>query len=193
MKTTKTISNLEGYFGVRQWSQNGTPREQRPFIPQGQNITFGIKFDSRPVDFANFAQEKHRADGSVYWWVNIKISRSCNWITAENISLGDNFPVKYEELDGKRYEVNIRFAELPVDPSNPKKASGYWADAIAFRMIDNIDDLLFDNVQAEPAYEQPAQTDNWLPSAQPAPAVPSMPAAPSEQSLPFSNDDNLPF
>lgn len=117
--------------------------------------------------------------------VRFKVGANCKWF--DKYGKASERPTN-AELDGKRFDVNIDFARKDRKPDDPLAPSGYWANAIMYR---EIEENIFageefektDDPEDEPPYIQHFDNDTE------AAAAPAAPAA--EQS--DEEDEGLPF
>lgn len=137
--------------------------------------------------------------------VRFKVGANCAWF--------DKYGRKTErphntELDGKRYEVNIDFARKAKQPGNSLAPSGYWANAIMYRKVEDNpfagQEFEKDETPDDPQYIQHFDNDEANKPAAPAPAAAPAapapapaPAAPAQsapaQSAVVNDDGDLPF
>lgn len=66
--------------------------------------------------------------------VRFKLGANCKWF--DKFGKSATRPTN-AELDGKKFEVNIDFARKAKQIGNPLAPSGYWCNAIMFRVIDD--------------------------------------------------------
>lgn len=212
MKTGKQIA----IFDCKQYNQK-LPKEQWRVLSDDENVqctvTFAIselpeifKVNGQIDEFVRpyssktekeDAERQKRAITNDRAAVRFKIGSNCRWFD----KFGHACVRPHNtDLDGKRFEVNIDFARKAKQPGNSLAPSGYWANAIMYREIEECpfageefekDDAPSDAEQAAP--EAPAAQ-----VAQPAQAVQQAPAqsAPSVQAAQQAkadDDGDLPF
>lgn len=146
------------------------------------------------------AQHENRAAVNDRAAVRFKVGANCKWF--------DKYGHACErphntDLDGKRFEVNIDFARKAKQPGNNLAPSGYWANAIMYREIEECpfagQEFEKDETPDEPepaarGYVQHFDNDEKpaAPAAAPQPQAPT--AAPAAQAAAAGEDDgDLPF
>lgn len=163
-----------------------------------------FKQDGQPDEFVRLyasktekenAQHENRAAVNNRAAVRFKVGANCKWF--------DKYGHACErphntELDGKRFEVNIDFARKAKQPGNNLAPSGYWANAIMYREIEECPfagqefekDETLD--EPEPDAAQAPTAAPAAPAAAPQPQAPT--AAPAAQAAAAGEDDgDLPF
>lgn len=128
--------------------------------------------------------------------VRFKVGANCKWF--DKYGHACERP-RNTDLDGKRYEVNIDFARKAKQPGNSLAPSGYWANAIMFREVEDNpfagQEFEKDETPDEPEAPAPAAPAPAPAPAQSAPAP--APAAPAQsapaQSAVANDDGDLPF
>lgn len=151
MAQANIIQSLQGYFDVRDFNAK-KPREQWAIKGNDTTISFGVKYETLPDEFKQYAKPYTDRNGNQRYIVRFKIGANCKWFdkTGTVTPRPDN-----TYLDGKPFEVTIQYATLNGDPTK-KEASGYWCNAIMFREVNTnpFDGIAFEAAPAAP--EQPA-------------------------------------
>lgn len=157
---------ISGIFNCRKYDQTGKKqREQRELMADTDNVTLSATFGMNEIpeclqgldEFMKpIVSRKEREDAehenrqvqTDRVAVRFKIGQRTNWFdkTAKPCARPTN-----EELDGKRFMVQLDFVKREKDPANPLKASGLWVNNIMYTEITN-------NPFAGQAFEQEAET-----------------------------------
>lgn len=176
MKTGKQTA----IFDCKRFNQK-LPKEQWQIVADTDNITCSITFarselpdifkiNGKPDSFVTlYASKTEREDAARQnretvadrAAVRFKIGQNCRWF--DKFGKSCQRPANVN-LDSKRFEVNIDFARKDKVPGNPLAPSGYWANAIMFR---EIDDCPFAGEEFEKD-EEPTETEQPAQQAQPA-------------------------
>lgn len=199
MKETKIIK-LTGFFSVRQYKK-GVPRNEQAILPDGEQIAFiaSIPFEQQPDEPAEIAAarpygspyEIRKEDGTVIKKLRLKIKiggKYCQWYESTPNGLVEHRPTN-NEMDGKKYQVAIKYVFKDKKNDNPLAASGMWANAVAFREIRQ---AAFD----ENPFGDDEDFSNLTPTIDPTPTQAASPVAPGEtpeQSGNEKKNGDLPF
>ena len=168
-KDLKVTQTLTGWFDVRVYNER-IARENRQIKGENDNIGFSATFaagDPAAVAFSTYGKPYADANGNPRLRVNFKIGRKCRWFdeNANPVAKPANI-----DLDGKQFEVVMRYNEVAGDPSNPLSPKGYWVDAIQFREAQvNPFAAMAGAAPVPPMPQQPQQPQQYQ---QPQPAQP---------------------
>lgn len=203
MQTGKQIA----IFDCKQYNAK-LPKEQWRVLGDGENvqctITYALselpdnfKQNGQPDEFIRlYSSKKEKEDAARQGReitndraaVRFKVGANCAWF--------DKYGRKTErphntDLDGKRYEVNIDFARKAKQPGNSLAPSGYWANAIMYREVED-NPFAGQEFEKDETPDEPEAPEPAAPAAQsPVPAAPAQ-SAPAQSAV--ANDDgDLPF
>lgn len=143
---------ISGIFNCRKYDQTGKrPYEQRELMADTDNVTFSTTFGMNEIpeclqgatdNMKPIVSRKEREDAehdgrqpqADRVAVRFKIGQRTNWFdkNAKPCARPTN-----EELDGKRFMVQLDFVKREKDPANPLKASGLWVNSIMYAEITN--------------------------------------------------------
>lgn len=193
MQTTK----IRVFFDVRRYNEKLT-REQRQLLADNENITASASWSMNelPPMFFNdgkadvfvraiankaerdLAKTENRQPIANAYAVKFKIGANCRWFNDQAQPM--QRPTNAELEEGK-WNAVIDFARRDADPNNPKKACGYWVNAI---MLERVNENPFSAFQP--------MTTTPTPTAPSAPTTPTPTPTPSAAPT-ATADDELPF
>lgn len=167
---------MSGIFDCRKYDQSGKlAHDQRPLLADTDNIALSvivpigqvpdcfkingeidpmlaIRASKRERQAAEAEGREPIADVAA---AKFKIGQNCKWFDKHAKAM--DRPTN-AELEAGRYQVQVDFTRKEKDPANPLKPSGYWANAIMLRLIEQnpFDGQAFE-AAAEPEEDAPAE------------------------------------
>lgn len=182
-----------GFFWVKEYMPN-VPANQQPIIGEGKTIKIRLSWpaDQVPEELKQYPEELKQyttKDGAARVSTRIKAGKFCNWYDSRGKAV---IKPLNTELDGKRYQLKIDFVYKEKNPTNHLAPSGFWANAIMFKLdarecnftpFDELDDE--ENTASAPVQQAAAPAAQALVNAAPV----QQPAQAPSNGLPFAESE----